>query len=112
MISVDKKVKTFTTSVTRIPGDDGAFKVLPSEQKPLDQQVNEWLGETGNVLVSLFPWSEAKMEGGAHVSYTHYVITYMSAVDWVKLEQYLRGYMVLSKEQGDGQQEIPTVSKR
>jgi len=86
-------LRTFVAHGSKRYAADGSTK-LRHPEKPVDEQANEWVRETGNIIVQAEVNRTTVMETGDTERVRRTVVTltvvYMPAADFLELETYVR----------------------
>lgn len=86
-----RKIQSFQEIKRRIMTGD-TWSNLSSESLPIDEQVNNWVEATGNIIVDLHvDMRTFGDQDGSMVSAVTYVAVYVSSKEFVDLEKYFRG---------------------
>lgn len=89
-VEVIREVKTFTEVRSRLIEGDKITPLRPTTE-PIDTQVNNWVHDTGNVVVDLYTSITYTQQDKIHSTTIKYIVSYTPGDKWLELEQYLRG---------------------
>lgn len=86
-----RRIQSFQEMKRRVQTGD-TWADLSSSDLPIDEQVNNWVEETGNIIVDLHVDMRTFGEqDGSMVSAVTYVAVYVSSKEFIDLEGYFRG---------------------
>ena len=89
-VEVIREVKTFTEVRSRVI-EDGKITPMRPTTEPIDVQVNNWVHDTGSVIVDLFTSITYTQQEAIHSTTIKYIVSYMPGDKWIELENYMRG---------------------